>query len=237
MDVVYLVKPSNDNEELRYSLRSLQNLPHDQVWFAGHKPRWATGVNHIPVTQYPSAKHQNSVRNQRAAYEHPEISDPFLLLNDDHFVMKPQDRMPVLNWGFVDDVLEDEPRLGASFRASMQYTRELLTALGFENPLSYQLHVPLIIHKEQMLRVMEEFPNEAPGINIQYVTLAGNLYGWGGKSLPHDVKLLDRFEPVPQWARESDFLSTSDGAFNYGTGGQYIRASFPARGPYEKRRA
>lgn len=37
-DIVYFVKESAKNEELRYSLRSLKNFPHGRVWFYGYCP-------------------------------------------------------------------------------------------------------------------------------------------------------------------------------------------------------
>lgn len=32
-DIVYFVKESRENEELRYSLRTIKNFPHDKVYF------------------------------------------------------------------------------------------------------------------------------------------------------------------------------------------------------------
>ena len=40
LDVVYCVKELITNEELRYSLRSLRNLPHRKVWIFGGCPKW-----------------------------------------------------------------------------------------------------------------------------------------------------------------------------------------------------
>ena len=56
-DVVYCVKDDPDNEELRYSLRSLKNLPHQKVWIYGGGPKWLNeeamkmGVNFSQVLQ------------------------------------------------------------------------------------------------------------------------------------------------------------------------------------------
>ena len=47
MDAVYYVRPGDRNDELRYSLRSLANLPHDRVWIVGHTPPWVTGIESI----------------------------------------------------------------------------------------------------------------------------------------------------------------------------------------------
>lgn len=234
MDVVYLVKSSSENDELRHSLRSLRNLPHDRVFFAGYKPQWVTNVEHIPTVQLAGMKHPNSMRNQRAALLDPRVSDPFILMNDDHFVMQPQSQMPILNWGKVRDVLENCKTLGQTFQASMQYTEKLCHSLGHMNPLSYQLHVPLVIHKSQLLDVFDRFENTAPvGIWIQYVTITGNEYAWGGETYNEDVKIYDPLQHVTSKYKSLDFLSTTDRAFQYGFAGSYIRGKFRKKSPYE----
>ena len=44
MDIVYNCRPGKQNEELRYSIRSvMENLPHDNLWVVGGKPEWYTG--------------------------------------------------------------------------------------------------------------------------------------------------------------------------------------------------
>lgn len=231
MDVVYVVKPSERNEELRFSLRSLRNLPHDRVFFAGYLPSWVKNVTHIPTVQIPRQKHPNSMRNQKAALLDDRVSDPFIVMNDDHFVMKPQTHMPTLNWGLVSDVLQC-PTLGNAFRKSMQWTHDILRETH-PFPISYQLHVPLVWKKEQMLRTFDDYEALAPRfINPHYVTIAGNRYSWGGESLAHDVKLLKAHDPILPWVQESPFLSTSDLAFE-GHAGIYIRGQFPGKSPYE----
>ena len=64
MDIVYLIKvdPENDSEELRYSLRSLKNIPHQKVILVGEKPEWVTNVEFIPVAQ-TKTKHQSYARS------------------------------------------------------------------------------------------------------------------------------------------------------------------------------
>ena len=69
-DIVYVVRPGERNEELRYSLRSLSNLPHGRVWIAGYMPKWVTGVEHIPSPAKPGS-HVHAKANLRAACQHP----------------------------------------------------------------------------------------------------------------------------------------------------------------------
>ncbi len=54
-DVVYVVRPGDKNEELRYSIRSvIANLPHRKVWIAGYKPTWLSDdLGYIKVQTKP----------------------------------------------------------------------------------------------------------------------------------------------------------------------------------------
>lgn len=233
-DVVYIVKPEERNDELRYSLRSLaKNLKHDRVFFAGYKPAWVQNVVHIPTEQIPGQKHPNSLRNQLAAYTHPDVSDTFYLFNDDHFIMKRHEEMPVINWGDLNHAISNCRSLGVSFRHSMVTTRDLLLSMGLPT-LNYQLHIPCVIPKKQLVHVFENFETPRPnGAWLHQVTLAGNMFGWGGNSYTEDVKVHELYV-LPQGIERKAFLSTSDQSFEYGLIGQYIRAQFPEKCQYER---
>lgn len=233
-DVVYIVKESERNEELRHSLRSLDlNLKHDRVFFAGYKPTWVQNVIHIPVRQEKGAKHPNSLRNQMAAYTHPDVSDTFYLFNDDHFILSRFEEMPILNWGDLNHAISNCNKLGVSFRNSMITTRDMLIERGLST-WNYQLHIPCVIPKEQLVQVFTDFKTPAPnGAWLHQVTLAGNIYGWGGESYRDDVKVHELYT-LPPDLKKRDFLSTSDQSFEYGLIGQYVRERFSEKCRYEK---
>ena len=49
-DIVYFVKNTEENEELVYSLRSVEkNFPYNRVWFFGGCPNGLKPDVHIPV--------------------------------------------------------------------------------------------------------------------------------------------------------------------------------------------
>jgi hypothetical protein len=228
MDLCYVLKAEERNDELRYSLRSVAaNLPGATVWITGYKPSWVTGVEHIDIKQLSSQKHQNSLRNQRAALTHPELSDPFAFMNDDFFVMKPLPDVPVTNWGLMDDVIEREGmrRLGTTYHRSMIATREILRHLGYPKPVSYALHTPLVTHKAPMLAAMDA--HNHPDYWVQHASIYGNVHGLGGETYAHDIKIYSTYGELPAWVREATFLSTSDISFLRGAIGGYIRERFP----------
>lgn len=217
IDAVYLVRPGDSNQELRYSLRSLRNLPHRRVWLAGYQPKWTTNVGRIPVEQGEN-KYENSRANIRAACSHPDVTERFLLFNDDFFVVEPIDAIPVWHRGLLVDRLEG--RRGGSYVRRMQATSD---ALG-PDALSYALHVPMEIEKGKALEVLDATTDE-----VLFRTMYGNRWNVGG--IYHDdVKVAGRNDKIP----DGPLLSTSDGSFRQRDVGKRIRRLFPDPSPYEE---
>lgn len=231
-DLVVPVRVGAVNQQLRYALRSwAAHLPHGRVWIVGYRPPWLTGVEHIPTMQR-GTKYANTTLAVRKACEHPDVSERFLLVNDDMFVMQPVEEMPVLHRGPVREVeayYAARYRNGGSYLRGMRETRDLLVELGHPDPLSYELHVPLPATKTGMLAVLDA------GRHLDVLhkrTMFGNLAQLGGERI-QDVKVLSR---SPRFPRDSPFLSTMPDSFTHGLVGQHIRRAFTAPCRYERRR-
>lgn len=230
MDIVYINRPGDDNEELRYSLRSLSNIPHDRVWVFGDGPVWLRNVELVKLPR-KTDKQVSALENLIAACQHPEVSDPFLIMNDDFFIMRPMERVPFLNMGPLDRVIE-EHRKGSAYRMAMEKTRDLLLTL-VDDPIglvSYELHIPMEIEKNGMLLAL----CLGQGIHgLHNRTMYGNLEGLIS-SEAKDMKIYrnDTRTTYPEWP----LLSTSDRTFKYHPVGRYIRESFKEPSPYEFQR-
>ena len=228
MDVVYINRPGEENEELRYSLRSLANLAHDRVWIVGYCPGWLQGVERVPVESMRD-KQTSALTNLITAINHPEISDPFVIFNDDFYVMQPMREIPTLHMGELDKVIS-EHRQGSAYRNAMEKTRDRIRADGNESELyCYELHAPMVIEKLGMQLAL----SIGQGIyGMHNRTMYGNLMGVGGTET-HDFKVYrtEKSKDYESWP----FLSTSDRTFAYHPAGKtYIRAMFPDPSPYEK---
>jgi len=93
--------------------------------------------------------------------------------------------------------------------------------------MSYDLHVPLIIHKTEMREALR-MANDVTVDAVHLRTLYGTLAGLGG--VEHcDPKLMRRSDPFPQGA----WLSSSDTTFR-STVEPVLRYLFPDKSPYEK---
>ena len=228
-DLVVPVRETAANEQLRYALRTwAANLPHRRVWIVGYRPAWLRDVGHIPTAQ-PGTKYQNTTAAVRAACEHPDVSSQFLLMNDDFFVMRKLAAMPVLHRGPVAEVERYyAARASGSYLTGMRETRELLAELGHDEPLSYELHVPLPVEKAGMLEALDVGRRLAV---VHKRTLYGALAGLGGDQI-EDVKVMQRGPRLPQ----GPFLSTLPDAFTHGMVGRYIRQAYVQPSPYESGR-
>jgi len=230
-DVVYVVRPGDRNEELRYSLRSLQNLlpQPSQVVIAGYKPEWVQNVLYLPVPRHWD-KHRSSTQNLREACLSEAVSDPFWFWNDDQFAMQPH-TLEVHHRGPVADTLRYYRNAyvnGSLYIRGMQRTADLLEQDGYEFPLCYDaIHVPLLVHKGPMLETIRR----GSGIRAFHkMTYYGNLSAIGG-TYHDDVKVRPG---VLRDFRNSPLLSTSDEVFGTHEVGTYIRESFPSASVYEK---
>lgn len=95
MDAVYILGTESiwgDNEELRYSIRSLvKNMTDlDKIFVVGHKPEWLQNVVHIECPDLNKHnKDANIIRKFLKACEHPDLSENFIGLSDDQLLLKP----------------------------------------------------------------------------------------------------------------------------------------------------
>lgn len=244
MDVVYIVKPENLNEELRYSLRSLDNVPHDNVWIVGYKPTWVKEVrydSYLPMAGSNKTNHPKwhiSWKMLRHACLNEEISDDFILFNDDFFIMKPIESIPTLHRGSIQDIINKRaarvPKknvLSNRYVKAMYETKKLL--LSLDRPtLSYEAHIPIVINKHKMLTAMEIADSMRRGQYINKRSLYGNYWEIGGDYLK-DVKV-DCSNP--NYDTDGIFLSTTENSFKNNLVGSFITSKFPAPSPYENTR-
>lgn len=233
MDIVYLLKESYENDELTYSLRSLKNLPHDKVFFVGGMPHNINPekVFHIPVQQDEN-KYKNTANSLLTACMCSKVSDDFILMNDDFFIMSPvRDVKKELNLhrGLLDDMIifystsfpfKDE------YLSGLRQTRELLRRVHIHGPLNYELHTPMVINKVGMIEIFK-----LAGLNSVEYPLFRSLYGnlrLKDSQYTNDVKMDALHLDLPE---NPTFLSTSDNYFK--TIKVFMNAIFPDKSEYE----
>lgn len=231
LDVLYPLKELDSNFELRYSLRSLKNLPHGKVFVCGFRPTWLTDdvlSIELPQQQYET-KYMRSTQNLIAAMKDPRLSDDFILMNDDFFVMLPVSYVPTFHRGSIHDIVNhyhaNHP--SSPYTAGLIRTAKRLDRMGIDDALSYEVHTPMVLNKQKFLEILE-ISLEDEGFGKR--TLYGNINQVGG-ILTEDVKFTNPRRPI---LHDMAFISTDEGSFLYHQVGGYIRGRFMERSPYEK---
>lgn len=227
MDVVYPTKAGDDNDELCLSIRSLINFPHRKLWITGHKPPWLGQCEHIADVggETKEARLYNSVL---AAANHPDVSEKFVLFNDDFMVTAPMTNLPTWYLKPLRAHCEEQQiqnHLAGGWGESMLYTLELLESLGVKNPLSYELHYPMIFDKAKLAEIMTPYVSDHPP---QLRSLYGNLAKIGG-SRKLDAKAIGVYReqrPIP-----TPLMSTNDDSIAEFR--DRLHRMFPDASPYE----
>ena len=223
MDIVYFVKDTKVNEELRYSLRSLKNFPHDKVWFYGGCPTGIKPDHHVKVKQNLPNKWKNVNRMLRLACMNPLITDNFWLFNDDFFIMQPV-KNPTNHYN--GDLYQRIVKLEDNFNHITEYSKLLrqcckeLESLGCDTK-NYTLHVPMLFNKKKALELfsLTDFPG--------FRSLYANYCEIGGTEMK-DVKITSKYKEY----KSGIYLSTDERSFD-GEVGKQIRSIFPDKCKYE----
>ena len=230
IDIVYLVKNSKHNGELRYSLRSVcKNFPHRNIWFVGGMPEGIKADFYQPVKQDEKTKYQNVRKLLEAILSNKHISNNFILFNDDFFVLKPIKKLPVYANGDLHDYIEFVKKAAnvthSQYISILNRTIEDLTKAGLSRN-NYCLHIPMMINKIEARNVMNEFGRFNRSLYGNYA-----YYPDYAKHIK-DVKITNYIQ-VP--TEEQMYVSTSDASFNLGKVGEYIRNKFnePCKYEYE----
>lgn len=218
MKAVYVCR-GGANEELRYSLRSVErNLPCvDDVVIYGGKPRWCVAklvTQTVGATKYAKAYH-----NLRLACMDESMDDSFVLMNDDFYVMEPTERVEYAHRGSLLKLVEwyesEHPK--AVYTANTRRTYDFLVGIGIKDPVSYELHIPMVFEKDKLLEVLDMISGD---MGLQYRTIYGNLCDVGGE-YTEDVKVYAKGDEIP----EGRYLSSWDPAFE--TVRRHLHGVFP----------
>lgn len=233
MDIVYSLKSDYNGQELRYSLRSLENVPHDKVFIVGGCPKCVNKekVAHIPVLQ-GSNRYQNTTLSLIAACDDSRISADFILFNDDFFVLeKIENPVQELNLNMGSLYAQAERLIKKNntyYGESLFKTAEFLSKkCGIKEPLSYELHTPFIFNKAKLkeLFCLEEFLQNA-ALSVGKRSIYGNLYLTDGKNMP-DCKVFSHTKEI----KAGKFLSTSDKGFSLIK--DFLKQKFSQKSKYE----
>jgi hypothetical protein len=226
MDIVYTCRPGR-NEELRYSIRSVEKNASfvRDIWVVGGKPDWYSG-KFLNIPQTGNA-FQNVRTNLKTIIDNPSISEDFVFMNDDFFIVKSIDSVPTYYNGLLLDRSKRHTELaGLNYYSNfLMRSDQALRRYGIKEPLNYELHAPIVFNKTMLLETIDK--------QFSIRSCYGNIHNIGGEEI-RDVKIYTS----PQFVEDSSsidngtpFVSTDDESFR--KMGDIIKDMFPDKSSYE----
>ena len=229
MDIVYILRNGIDGDELRYSLRTLKHIPHDKVWFFGGMPSGLKPDRQVVLQQKGVSVWQKVSWTIEQVCKNEEVSDDFILFNDDFFVMKPVDELPPYFDGTLykrsQQIRKKRKGQHSIYEQQLMFVREALMS-EHKKTYNYAVHVPMVINKAKALEVLGTYKRA-----YMFRSLYGNHWNIGGEQLA-DCKI-SKLETEPN--AEAVFLSTTEQSFADGKVGEYIRSQFTEACEYEEK--
>jgi hypothetical protein len=157
-DLVYIYKKQFEDIELRTSLRSLKNLKIGigNIWFIGYLPPFVKNAKHIQVADSYIHKNQNAIKKILIACNNSEISEDFILMNDDFIFLKETKSIPNYARKSLKRTLEYyERRYGNNkYLYSMKNTLKIVG----DEAIDYEIHYPIMINKKKFIDTFRNIP-------------------------------------------------------------------------------
>ena len=172
-DFVYFLKETGENEELRFSLRSIEkNCGHliNRVVFVGGAPKGFKNYVHIKTHQQFGTKHLNVMHGiyTTCKSKQPKITDNFILMNDDFYVLQPLNDIYAYVDGSMEDRIYSLPK--GAYRERMGAAYGLLKTF-IVKPLNFAVHTPMRVNKANAAHLLEH-----TGIVDNFRNFYGNCF-------------------------------------------------------------
>ena len=165
--IPFLNTDEGDWSDLRYALRALEKnfIDLGQVWIVGDKPEWLTNVQHIPRSVAYSdddrLRNFNYCASMWMAARTEGITENFLYLADDHFILTPRTAQ-----NFRETVLVREDMGSYTQAERMTADREWQKMIWetvdtlMKHGLSgwnYETHTPKLVNRSQLMDMFAAF--------------------------------------------------------------------------------
>lgn len=228
-DVVYPVKLTrNGNRELRLSLRSLSNIPHRNVYVvAPERIEWLSDDVRFIECPDDHVSYENVNRKLLAACSVADLSENFVYMNDDIFIMQKMTEIPYWALSSTLQTRLDEYKVAGMgiYEQDLMKTKRFLESDGYPT-IDFESHSPIVFDKYILKGVLLQ------NIRLGHRhTLYGNITAKIPTYLDKDFKLyftdgkIDENQPI---------ISTIEKAFTRNCAvSRYLENKFANKSIYE----
>lgn len=241
-DLVYPVRPGVDNEELRWSLRSVHTNAAGmfrKVWIVGTLlPTWLTNVEVIEASSV-DGRAADVRAKMLAATIHPKVASRFVLLHDDYFLVDPITEWTAYHMGPMGEYVQRLSQLprsltvnNSSWLRTVVSTSQWMADNGHRNVLARQGHRPLLWSKTKLRKALDSYPADRPLDVVGLYDMAG-AGGVGVRGVNSKITGDPNEFHAKAGKLNIPWLSSNDNSFAEGMIGGYIRGMFRTPSIYE----
>lgn len=203
-------RSTQKNMELRYCLRSIEKHLNGvrNVFIVGYMPEWVTNVIHLPTEDDPRNRFRdrNICNKMIAACKDERVSNDFLMVHDDHFLLEDFDAgtFPYYHCGPL-----------VPGHGQYAHTKEnTISLLGQVN--NYDTHCPILFNKEKFMRTIA-LSDWSKWYGYCMKTLYCVLNGIEGEQVEDlKIRMPLQYEEVIRLIRGRKWFSIGDRSFAYG---------------------
>lgn len=176
VDVVYPFYNSGSHDELKYSMRSMEEnfTSLRNIWVIGDKPDWASDqVQYIPydhIRTLPSneySKGRNICEKMLRAALTPEVSTDFVYAGDDHYLLRPWSLEDFTRTVLVREDLNNFPKEFLDpktrpwvnlneWQTALWETYDKMKLFGHYG-WNYETHTPKLINKVKLIKTFAQY--------------------------------------------------------------------------------
>lgn len=206
-----------------------------EVFIVGKQLKVLKGLKYIQCHDEPTGKkkEKNIYRKILAAINHPDVSEHFLFMNDDHFLLQKFDvkKLPFYHKGTLEQTMDKN--LG-DYRKSVNHTRKYL--LSKDKPTTdFDTHFPILYNKKDFCTfVCNKELNWDQDFGYVIKSLYANLAGIKGE-FGGDCKIQKSmtYDEIVAKIGDKKFFSTSDGCMNADMI-KFLEEKYPNKSSYER---
>ena len=241
IDVVYKLGSGSkfNNEELRYSLRSLSNFKDlGKIYIVGFRPTWIQNIIHIEALDpFLTNKDCNLINKLILASQDKQITEEFLNFSDDQLLMKSCDHIDFMTPYHDNSLINFLPDQKLNrWKTRLKNTITTLQSKGLPSNC-YESHIPTLINKYNYTKTVFQY-NYPEGQGMCGNTLYFNTIKAQGKPLPENYAT--RLETLIQEIPTLESICEGRLHFNYAEASicdnlfLFLHNKFPDRSIYEK---
>lgn len=160
------IHTEDDGQELRTSLRSLQNITNwsGKLFVVGDSEKWFKNISYIKANRIHGKPYKDQIQKIKLALSYmPEV---FIISQDDIYICTPT----TVGVYYLGELTND---VSSFHKRTKKNTKELLEYMGLPT-LDYECHTPILVEKDKLLETLYFILDS--GQNIQWRSVYGNMW-------------------------------------------------------------